>query len=644
MIKSSMNFHDVLFPVNLGPLTYRCPDKISERAKPGMVVSTPLRGKVTKGIIMGRALNVPSGEIKDILAIHGESPVLSGMMIHLLTWMAEYYLAKQGFVLKNMLPREAFTKIKQKKTKVQPPSMKGAGGDYLVSIDDKSICRILESIVKNNYETFLLHALSSAYEYAFLIKTIAEIRNVIILVPEVSLTKNLYTQLNEMFGKRVCLFHSGLSRGKRSESIERILSGDSDIVIGTRSAVFTPMKQVSFIAVLHEHSSSYKQEDGLRYHGRDVAVMRAYLERAPVLLSSISPSFESLYNCRKGKYTLLEAEAGTKRPSIRIIDMRHEKLLKPYLSKKVIDTAMRYMKRDKKVMFVINRRGYSTLLQCSDCNYIEECPSCKVPLVFHKQDLLVKCHYCGYDAKVSESCSRCKGHNMQLLGAGTQRVQEDIEKLLGIGTLRFDSDTSRKRSEVESLVKSAHSDEVKIIIGTKIMTKRLGANGGFSMAAILNTDLFLNIPDFRSMEKTYQEIMSIGDKIVTSGEILIQTRMPRNYLFQCIKNYDYRTFFREELSMRKSLHYPPYTRLLLVRFISKKDLSGELSDIRKRTGNEVEILGPSLSRHKQGKYEFKLLLKSSVRGTLHTVAKTFLDAYRESREVTIKIDVDPVSI
>ena len=233
---------------------------------------------------------------------------------------------------------------------------------------------------------------------------------------------------------------------------------------------------------------------------------------------------------------------------------------------------------------------------------------------------------------------------MQLLGAGTQRVQEDIEKFLGIGTLRFDSDTSRKRSEVESLVRSAHSDEVRIIIGTKIMTKRLEANGGFSMAAILNTDLFLNIPDFRSMEKTYQEIMSIGDKIVTSGEILIQTRMPRHYLFQCIKNYDYRTFFSEELSMRKSLHYPPYTRLLLVRFISKKDLSAELSDIRKRAGNEVEILGPSLSRHKQGKYEFKLLLKSSVRGTLHTVAKTFLDAYRESREVTIKIDVDPVSI
>jgi primosomal protein N' (replication factor Y) len=658
MIKSSMNFFDILFPVNLGPLTYRCPDELSERAQTGMIVSAPLRGKIIKGIIMERSLKVPPGEIKEIISIHGESPVLSGMMIHLLRWMAEYYLAEQGFVLKNMLPREAFTTIKQKKKKNHPPSipplvsegkegLQGRWGDYLsslININSRAVSRIHDSIRKNTYQTFLLHAVSSAYEYSLLIKILAETKNAILLVPEVSLTKNLYPQLNELFGERVCLFHSGLSRGKRSESIARILSGDSDIVLGTRSAIFIPLKQVSFIAVLHEHNSSYKQEDGLRYHGRDVAVMRAYLERATVLLSSISPSFESLYNCRKGKYTLLDPEADTKRPCIRIIDMRHEKLLKPYLSKKVIDTAMRYMKKDKKVMFVINRRGYSTLLQCSDCHYIEECPACKVPLVFHKQYLLVKCHYCGYSAKVSEQCKRCKGHNIQLLGAGTQRVQEDIEKLLGIRTLRFDSDTSRKRSDVESLLGSVYSNEVRIIIGTKIMTKKLGTSGGFSMAAILNTDLFLNIPDFRSMEKTYQEIMSIGDRIVTSGEILIQTRMPQNYLFQCMKHYDYRTFFKEELSMRKSLHYPPYARLLLIRFISKKDLSDELSDIRERTGNEVEILGPSFIRNKQGKYECKLLLKSSVRGALHTVAKTLLEAYRESREVTIKIDVDPVSI
>jgi primosomal protein N' (replication factor Y) len=641
MIKSSMNFLDVLFPVNLGPLTYRCPDGLSEKVEPGMIVSAPLRNKVTKGIIMGRPLKIPSGEIKEILSIHGEEPILSGKLIQLLNWMAEYYLAEQGFVLKNMLPREAFTKIKQKKTKIKQTTVSPS---FFVDINKRSVSHILDSVKKNTYGTFLLHAPSSAYEYSLLIQVLSEIKNVIILVPEVSFIYNLYPLLSEGFGERVCLFHSGLSGGERSEAVDRILSGGSDIVFGTRSAVFTPLKDISFIAVLHEHSSSYKQEDGLRYHGRDVAVMRAYLEKTPILLSSICPSFESLYNCRRGKYKLLESEAGTKKPRVRIIDMRHEKLLKPYLSRRVIDAAARYLREDNKVMFVINRRGYSTLLQCSDCNYIEECPVCKVPLVFHKQDMLVKCHFCGYCTKVSESCSRCKGHNIQLLGAGTQRVQEDIEKFLGIRALRFDSDISRKRSEIESLVGAAYADDMRIIIGTKIMTKRLRTDGGFSMAAILNTDLFLNIPDFRSMEKTYQEIMSIGDRIVNPGEIFIQTRMPRNYLFQCIKNYDYRTFFREELSRRKSLNYPPYSRLLLMIFISKKDLSGELSRFLNRTDDGVEILGPSFIRNKKGKYECKVLLKSSVRGALHAAAKTFLKQYRGSKEVTIKVDVDPSSI
>lgn len=641
MIKSSMEFLDILFPVNLGPLTYRCPEELSGIAEPGMIVSAPLKNSITKGIVMGRSLKVLSGEVKDIINVHGDVPVLSGKMIKLLKWMSEYYLSEQGIVLKNMLPKEAFTKIKQRKTKTQQLT-----GHPLpmTSVDDRTVSGLLNSIKKNTYGTFLLHAPSSAYEYSFLIKILTETKNAILLVPEVSLINNLYPLLNERFGERLCLVHSALSRGRRSESIERILSGSSDIVLGTRSAVFAPLKDVSFIAVLHEHSGSYKQEEAPRYHGRDVAIMRGYLERATVFLSSVCPSIESMYNCRKGKYTLLKLEADMKRPKVRVADMRHEKLFKPYLSRKVIDAATRFIKNHEKVMFVINRRGYSTLLQCAECDYVEECPGCRVPLVFHKQDSLVKCHYCGYAGKIPESCSRCKGHNMELLGAGTQRAQEDIEELLGIKTLRLDSDTSRKRSEIEELVEATYRDDVRIIIGTKLMTRRLGIDGGFSMAAILNTDLFLSLPDFRSTEKTYQEISSIIDRIAPSGELFIQTRMPQNYLFKCIKNYDYNLFFREELSRRKSPRYPPYTRLLLMRFISKEDLSRELSNIMKRSYKDVEILGPSISKNTKGKNEFKLLLKSSVRGSLHSVARTFSEAFKGLKDVKIKVDVDPISI
>jgi len=649
MIKSSMEFIDILFPLNLGPLTYRCPGKFSGVVGPGMIVSAPIKNKLVKGIVIGKAFKIPSGEIKDIHKVYGEAPILSSCMVNLLKWMSGYYLAEQGIVLKNMIPREAFTKVKQRKKRVRGDKEGSEGGcrDYrlhIININDKAISSFVDSISQNIYRTFLLHAPSSTYEYSFLIEMLTKTKNAILLIPELSLINNFYPILSERFGERVCLLHSGISRGKRSESIERILSGNSDIVLGTRSAVFAPLKKVNFIAVLHEHSSSYKQEDGPRYHGRDIAVMRGYLEKATVLLSSICPSLESIYNCRKGKYTLIKPEGDFEKPKVRIIDMKHEKLLKPPLSKKVIDASMRYIKNNKKVMFVINRRGYSTLVQCTECNYIEECPSCKVPLVFHKQEMLLKCHYCGHMCKVPESCRRCRSYNIEFLGAGTQKIQEDIEKLLGIKTLRLDSDISRKKSEIEELIGATYRDDVKIIIGTKLMTRRVVVNGGFSMAAILNTDLFLNQPDFRSTEKTYQEISFITEKIAPTGEIFIQTRMPQNYLFKSLKNYDYATFFREELIRRKSISYPPYSRLLLIRFISKNDLSKKLSEVVEKKEKDVDILGPSISKSPKGKYEFKVLLKSSVRGVLHTVARKIIEVFKDSKDVKIKVDVDPMSI
>ena len=670
MIEFYMEFFDVLFPINLNPLTYRCPDTLLGTAEPGMIVSAPLKNRTAKGVIIGKSLMVPPGDIKDvdniyvikdIQKVYSDAPVLSSKMINLLRWMSEYYLAEQGFVLKNMLPKEAFTKVKQRKAKIRPhpfsmpplprgdtEGSKGYRVDYplnAININDGVVSGIKDSIHKNTYRTFLFHAPSSVYEYSFLIKILTGIENAILLIPEISFIDNLYLLLNERFGERVCLFHSGLSSGKRSEAIERILSGCSDIILGTRSAVFAPLKKVSLIAVIHEHSGSYKQEGGLCYSGRDVAVKRGYFERATVLLSSICPSIESLHNCKAGKYILLNPSDDVKRPRVRVIDMRYEKLLKPCLSKTVVDASARYIKKDKKVMFVINRRGYSTLLQCTDCNYIEECPDCRIPLVFHKQDMLMKCHYCGYIlSDVPDSCSRCKGYNIKMLGAGTQRVQEDIEDLIGIKTIRLDSDKARKKSDLEGLIGDTKKNDIRIIIGTKLMTRRLGIFEGFSMAAILNTDLFLNLPDFRSTEKIFQEISSIIDKIEPHGEVFIQTRMPQNYLFKYLKNYDYTSFFTEELNRRKALLYPPYSKLLLIKFTSKRNISKEISAIIGKIKEEVEILGPSTSKNTQGKNEFKLLLKSSIREKLHSVARTFMESFKDSKEVMIRVDVDPISI
>ncbi|MGB9715218.1 MAG: replication restart helicase PriA [Thermodesulfovibrionales bacterium] len=683
MIKFKMKFFDVLFPINLGPLSYRCPNELQRIIEPGIIVSAPLKNKIAKGVVIGISTLAPKGDIKDIQKVHSDLPKLSNSLITLLKWMSEYYLVEKGIVLKNMLPRESFTKPKKRKTKISthPPLINGGSGDYIIDINNNELTCVLSSIYKKRYRTFLLHAPSSIYEYSFIIKILSDTGNAIILIPEVSQIGTIYSLLKEQFGERVCLLYGGLSKGKRSEAIQKIISGTSDIVVGTRSAIFAPLKNVSFIAVLHEHSSSYKQWEGLCYNGRDVAVMRGFLEKAVVLLTSISPSIESFYNSKVGKYTLIKPEGYIKDTKVRVLDMKSEKTFKPYLSKTIIDAAKRYIQNNKKVIFLINRRGHSTLLQCKECNYVEGCPLCKIPLVIHKtltenglNSSLLRCHYCGYISIVPEMCSRCKGYYLELHGAGAQRVQEDIENLLGIKTLRLDSDVSRKKSETEKLLNATHMNEFKIIIGTKFMARRLhpdSGSSGFSMAAILNPDHFINLPDFRATEKAFQEITSIIDKIEPSGEIFIQTKIPNHYLYKCFKKHDYNKFFKEELSRRKPLNYPPFSRLLLMKFISKRDIYKELEGIisktkenllhypslvnydpskengdykMKRIDDKVQILGPSTSKNIKGKYEFKILLKSSVRGALHEVARNLIEALKDSKDVKIKVDVDPISI
>jgi primosomal protein N' (replication factor Y) len=637
-----MNFVDVLFPINLGPLTYRYRNGLSDDIRPGLVVAAPIKNIIAKGIVIGKSSTIPSGQAKEIREVQDDAPLLSIKMIKLLKWMSEYYMAEQGLVLKNMLPREAFKKVKKRYGKNR--KIVSCGLD-ICDIDSSITKAVVDSINKKRYKTFLLHAPSSVYEYSFLIRLLSEIKNVIILLPELSLVNNLYPLLNEMLGERVCLYHSELSSGSRCEAIERISKGYSDIVLGTRSAVFAPLREVSLIAVLHEHSDSYKQESTPYYSGRDVAVMRGFFEKTTVLLSSVCPSVNSIFNCQSAKYTLLKSADNAEKPKVRIIDIRYEKLIKPYLSKTVIDNAQKCINRDKKAMFVINRRGYSTLLQCIDCNYIEECPSCKIPLVFHKHDMVLRCHYCNYTLKnIPERCRRCNGYNLNLLGAGTQRIQEDIEEFLGIKTLRVDSDRAKKKSDLEKLLGDIFNDDKKIIIGTKIVTRRIGGLRGFSMAAVLNADLSLNMPDFRSAERTFQEILSLADRIESDGTIFIQTRMPQHYLYKYLKNYDYSSFVREELKRRRSLHYPPYSKLILIKITAKRDLSEDISGIMKRTDKDIEALGPSLSRYIKNRLEFKILLRSPSREKLHSAARVFIEEFKNAKDVKTRVDVDPVKI
>jgi len=639
-----MDFYDIVFPVNLGPLTYGCDHALSNSLKPGMMVSAPLKNKNMKGIVIGKAVSVPEKKVKVIKDVHGEDPILSTYMITLLTWMSEYYLVTHGLVLKNMIPREAFASIKKRTLKEK--ALKKFDID-LLDIDNNDIAQIMYAMESKTYATFLVHAPSTIYEYSFLISMLSGTGNAIILAPEQSNIQTVHYLLKQHVGQRICLLHGDLSRGQRCEAIERIRTGKADIVLGTRSAIFAPLRRVSLIVVLNEQSSSYKQENSPCYNGRDVAVMRGFIEKTPVVLTSICPSIESFHNSRTGKYVLVKPKEKKEKQKqrIRIIDMRFEKLAKPYVSQKIINASKKYIEGQQKILFVVNRRGYATLLLCNECGFIEECGICRIPLVFHKPSMSLKCHYCGSLSKPPSICKKCGSHQLEMLGYGTQRVQEDMEELLGIKTLRVDSDKTQKRSEEHHSIEMVLEDGgARVIVGTKLMTGKLRPLSGYMMGAFLNPDLSLHIPDFRSAERTFQDIISVADKIEPAGELFIQTRMPQEPLYKYVKNYRYGLFCKEELQKRKILQYPPYTRLLLITFQSSKDISEEILGKLSEFNEGVQVLGPACSQHHRRKHVAKLLLKSSVRGSLHATARKILAAFHGKRDIVIRFDMDPIAV
>lgn len=603
-----------------------------------MLVSAPLRNRVTKGIVFSEQSVPPKSNIREILKIHGSFPVVTGGMLRLIKWMSDYYIVPEGLVLKQTLAGELFSDTRATKTR------KNLFPDTpldLYNLADSSVSRILDAVSKKTYRTFLLHSPSRIYEYSMVKKFFFHCNSVLVVLPEVFQANLLFNLLKDDFHGRICLLHGEISKGMRSAAINKIIAGHYDLVVGTRAALFSPLKNISLIVVLDEHNSSYKLEDGIRYNVRDVAVMRGYTEQTTVLLSSISPSVDSYFNAINQKYTLLQPSTHIASPKIMIIDMRFEKVVIPNLSSLVFSLAKKMIHKGRKVMFVINRRGYSTLLNCSECGHTEKCPDCNVPLVLHKEDSTLKCHYCGLSRQVPGKCPRCHSHNLNLKGSGTQRMQESLAQLLGINALRFDSDLAKKKTEIDELQFLISQNDLSALVGTKMMIKRSVTKGQFALAAVLNVDSAFNVPDFRASEKTFSEIKSIAELVEPQGIIAIQTRFPQNTLFKHLKKYDYASFVGDELRLRKEFNFPPYSKLLKIIFTGDFADGTRITEIINGVNQDIEVLGPVPAAKRSSK-ELSLLLKSNNQKKLNSVAKSLL-SNAISKVLRIRIDVNPLN-
>ncbi|MBU5672881.1 primosomal protein N' [Paenibacillus brevis] len=529
---------------------------------------------------------------------------------------------------------------------------------------------------------FLLHGVTGSGKTEVYLQTIerciAQDRQAIVLVPEISLTPQMVERFKGRFGGKVAVMHSRLSTGERYDEWRKIREGRVQVAIGARSAIFAPFSELGLIVIDEEHETSYKQEETPKYHARDVAVRRARQHGAVVILGSATPSLESYYAARSQSDDqfaplLLEMKqrpSGSRLPEVRVVDMREE--LKDgnrsMFSRALHAGIASRLERGEQTVLFLNRRGHSTFVMCRTCGYVAGCPECDISLTYHQKSNNLRCHYCGYAAPAPAVCPECGSEHIRYFGTGTQRVEAELAKLFpGIRVIRMDVDTTTEKGSHERLLQTFREKKGDVLLGTQMVAKGLDFPD-VTLVGVIAADTALNFPDFRSAEKTFQLLTQVAGRAgrhQLPGEVFIQTYMPEHYSIVHASGHDYASYVREELKHRRTLHYPPYSRLILVTMSHEKlplllrmaeNFAGDLRLKAQRLGwfgsldrlsaEALDILGPVASPipRIKNRYRFQCMVK--YRGDLDAVAlvkemaETMLGQLKDA-SLQISIDVDP---
>jgi len=638
-------FIDVVFPLKLRPLTYKAPADAPADLK-GRIVSAPIGGRNSYGIVvkvMDRTL-YPEEDLKYIRGIYPHFTSLTNLSF--LKWLSDYYLTHEGVALKSAFFEEAVKiAISYQLSAISDPGKTAAECQSQNTDENSGPDPVVRAIRDRTYKTFLFHAQSLSQEVlklAEILKNAAsDINGAIILVPEIHHLEIISPVLHEIFRERLCILHSKLSKKQRMEAITRIVTGVSDVIAGTRSAILAPIKEVSFIAVLGEHDPSYKGEESPRYNGRDAAVMKGFIEKSCVFLSSTCPSVESFHNVMTGKYTQIAGNLKSeKRPRIKIIAMKRRRKKDLSISDEVLKEAGRLLTKNERTLFLINRKGHS-LVKCDDCGHISGCSKCSLPLVFIKTKNVVRCNFCGREDPVPDTCEECRGAHINPFGAGTGRVKEELEKLL-----KAEAVIMEKGQDTPPLVFA--SDVTPFVIGTDYATRRVGT-GVFSAAVLVNMDSILSRPDFRTYERAFQEVIQVSQTVRPDGSIFLQVWDSKNSILKFISSYDFEGFYKYELSQRKALAYPPYSKIIVFNIYTKDDTDSILRHIGSSPGLQVdgvEVLGPVEvpSFVKAYKHCIQIMLKARDRKLIQDTARGLMLNLEQFKKIKVNVDVDPYRI
>ncbi|MFH1563925.1 MAG: primosomal protein N' [Nitrospirota bacterium] len=667
----------------------------------------------------------PAYKVKNILEILDPKPVLTSEMLKLTQWIATYYLCSWGEAIESALPPGVnlkpqkdnplipFNKGELKETR-QASARRASYPLKLTQEQAQALEIITPYIKKHQFKVFLLHGITGSGKTEIYLQAISEVlkgenppltpprrgivkgegenlpltlpergvvlkggkcqlpittskkgiggRGAIVLVPEISLTPQTVERFKARFGERIAILHSRLSRKERLFQWRRIQEGEAEIVIGARSAVFAPLKNLGLIVIDEEHETTYKQYDATpRYQARDVAIMRAKFNDAVIILGSATPSLETFYNTSidKSIYLNLPYRIDHKPlAQVEIIDMKEEHKIGNYgiFSTKLKQEIADRLKKQEQVIIFLNRRGFATFIQCRDCGTTIKCPNCEITLTYHFQDKMLKCHYCDFQEIAPETCPKCHGIQIKYSGTGTQKVENELQKLFPEARIsRMDLDTTKKRDSHENILSSFQS-QGDILVGTQMIAKGLDIPN-ITLVGVISADVGLNLPDFRASERIFGLLTQVAGRAgrgKVSGLVIIQTYNPDNPTIQFAKTQDYHAFYSNEITFRKELNYPPFAHLANI-IIKGKDeghtikLAQNIGDNLRMINQErgklhktILILGPApcpLTKIKQ-EYRWQILLKGSPK-SLQELLKSVLVLTSIPKDLKVGIDIDP---
>lgn len=649
------------------PFTYSC-DYDGIRA--GQKVSVPFSkgNKIKEGYVI-KVRDELDKVVKGIKSIShiDETICLGEEAIATAIWMRNHFMCRYIEAINCFLPPKKASGKKGPFPKFEILEKRNALNQEQINCFDK----IKKAILKGVSETFLLEGVTGSGKTEVYIRVceecLKESKTAIVLVPEISLTPQTLRRFLEVFGEeKLAILHSKLTKGQRYDQWEKIRNKQAEVVIGARSAVFAPLENIGVIILDEEHESSYKSDMTPKYSTHEVAIKRAEYNKSAVILGTATPSINSYYKCEKGEYTRLKLtkRAGeTELPNIEIVDMAQE--LRGG-NKTIFSHSLHYkmteaLKRTQQIILFLNRRGYSSFISCRNCDYVMRCPECGISMTYHKGQGKTVCHYCGRKIDPVKICPECGSRHIKHFGIGTEQIVENVEKIIpGARCARLDLDAISKKGSLEKILKDFEKGKIDILVGTQIVAKGLHFEN-VGVVGIIAADMSLNIPDYRSRERTFQLITQASGRAgrgKDKGEVVVQTYSPENFAIKEAVNNNYRAFYNKEIALRKQAEYPPFKELIQIIVADEEEqkavnianfLFAELKNILgSMEGMKVFKAKPGALLKTNGKYRYQILIKciKLQRALLSdTIRELKLQVYKNMKnETTIVVaDIDPYS-